>query len=316
MSTGVAGDDDYDSREVDVDAMMASALSTPTVKPFSQMPDAESNDEELDIVIEGEELDQVPDMIPFNEEQALYPKNDMVPVPAPVPAPRSSNFERRALLNQDDSEDYGRYGDNSNSGHGMDESRVRLKKRMSFLEKMQSMFIKPDEQKEKLLPQDTFSMMIIAETWTLPFTASLIIFTLQVTIFVLTLLDLAREGEPGNAFGVPANVSAELRATQFIAVLVAVLTQGDLRTASILLRDGFNKDFDTAFMETAPWKFHMSIAARTVSGSIGLLVSFVLIITAPSVVELLLNFTGKWTNKQTLIQGMWSISSNLTKNSA
>ena len=163
----------------------------------------------------------------------------------------------------------------------------------SFMVKMKSkLFAKPDETKEKCLPHDSFSFMIMAKTCTSSFVAAIAIFTLQMVVFILLLLDLAAAGEPGNAFGVPANVSAQLRCTQFIAVLVSVITQQDLRTSLTLFRDGFTKDFDTVFLETSPWKYHMSIVARAVSGSIGLLVTFVLVITAPSVVDLLLNFTG------------------------
>ena len=236
------------------------------------------------------------------EEVALLPKPSSAPN-AMKDSKGKERPERRLLLPQktEEDEEIHHYleeegDDDDNYGEdveGMDDTRVLLKRRLSFMERMQSKFLGPDERKEKLLPQDTFSFLIIAETCGFPFVAALCIFTLQVTTFVLVLLDLAAGGEAGNLFGVPANVSAQLRTTQFIAVLVAVLTQGDLRTAFTLLRDGFTKDFDAAFIETAQWKYRFSIVARAVSGSIGLMVSFVLIVTAPSVVELLLNFTGE-----------------------
>ncbi|CAB9509241.1 expressed unknown protein [Seminavis robusta] len=220
------------------------------------------------------------------------------------------NHERRSLLNDDcegdESTDYfeelgyqGRSSDfskemqraaNRYSGD-MDESHYRLKQRLSMMERMQSKFLNQDESKEKLLPQDTFSFIIIAETCTIPFIISLTIFVLQLTIFILVLLDLAAQGEPGNIFGVPANVSGQLRATQFIAVLVAVLTQGDLRVALTLARDGFTKEFHAAFRHTAEWKFRLAVVTRAASGTIGLVVVFVLIITSSSVVGLLLDFT-------------------------
>ena len=195
-----------------------------------------------------------------------------------------------AISHVDPELDYGynEYGTEEMGG----ESNKSLRKRLSIMERLQKSLIAPDERKEKLLPQDTFSYIIISETWGFPFVASLIIFCLQVTTFILVILDLAAQGDKNNVFGVPANVSAQLRTTQFIAVLVAVLTQGDLRTAFTLLRDGFTKDFDASFDYTSHLKYRLSVACRAVSGSIGLMVSFVLIVTAPSVVELLLNFTG------------------------
>lgn len=188
--------------------------------------------------------------------------------------------------------DYGyeKYG----SEEMKDGSAKSLRKRLSIMERLQKSLVAPDERVAKLLPQDTFSYIIISETWGFPFVASLIIFCLQVTTFILVILDLAAQGDNNNVFGVPANVSAQLRTTQFIALLVAVLTQGDLRTAFTLLRDGFTKDFDASFNYTSHLKYRVSVICRAISGSIGLMVSFVLIVTAPSVVELLLNFTGKF----------------------
>lgn len=235
------------------------------------------------------------------EEEALLPKstNDLVNDSAIKASTVSFESPERRLLNIDDDGFAGEDEEEEDDYHddyveAMDDSHLQLKHRLSIMERMQSkLLVGSNPKEEKLLPQDTFSFLIIAENWSIPFVAALWIVTLQMTTFVLVLLDLSAQGEPGNVFGVPANVSAQLRATQFIAVLVAVLTQGDLRTAITLLRDGFTKDFDTAFMETAEWKYRLSILLRAVSGSVGLMVSFVLIVTAPSVVELLLNFTGE-----------------------
>jgi len=189
----------------------------------------------------------------------------------------------------DNGEDY----DDRNSD--MDDARVPLRRRLSKLERLQEeqskLSLKIDEREEKFLPQDTFSFLVVAEMGSFPYMTALVIFALQLTTFVLVLLDMADNGSPGNVFGVPANVSPQLRTTQFIAVLVAVLTQGDLRTAFSLLRDGYCPGIHEAFEHISSFKFRTSIFARAMSGSTGLVVSFVLVVTAPSVVELLLNFT-------------------------
>lgn len=142
------------------------------------------------------------------------------------------------------------------------------------------------------LPQDTFIFLVTSPVRSLPFAFSLAIYGFQMVTFVLVILNLLDQGSgSNNPFGIPGNVLAELRAAQFIAMLIAVLTQDDIVTAAVLFRDGYNVNYIQKLPYASPRKFWLSVFARFSEGCLGLVVSFLLIVTATTVVELLLNFT-------------------------
>ena len=65
-----------------------------------------------------------------------------------------------------------------------------------------------------------------------------------------------------------------------------MFTQDDLMTGLGLIRDGYNESLSQAFVYIRYWKYVFSLAARLVEGSVGLAVSFLLIITSETVVDL------------------------------
>lgn len=71
-----------------------------------------------------------------------------------------------------------------------------------------------------------------------------------------------------------------------IFLTLQVCTQGDLMTGFGLLRDGYSSSFPTLFEHTARWKFWFSLVSRLSEGALGLVASFLLIVTATTVVEL------------------------------
>lgn len=75
----------------------------------------------------------------------------------------------------------------------------------------------------KVLPQDTFSFLVVSVVQSATFCVGIFVCVFQMATFLLVCLDLLSKGDGAkNPFGIPGDVSAELRATQCIAILVAV----------------------------------------------------------------------------------------------
>ncbi|CAB9526338.1 peptidase C11, clostripain [Seminavis robusta] len=143
----------------------------------------------------------------------------------------------------------------------------------------------------KTLPEDTFSFLLTSSKASPSFWLGTVVFVFQMAIFVLFYLDMLALGEEGNKFGIPANANQELRFTQFIAIIVAIFTQGDLLTSLDLFHDGYCEDLHTFFPKATRPKYLYSLLARVAEGAFGLFVTFLLIVTSDTVVNLLLSFT-------------------------
>lgn len=70
------------------------------------------------------------------------------------------------------------------------------------------------------------------------------------------------------------------------------MTQDDIRNAMNLLRDWYKPNFFLPFEGAGKPKWALSIVLRVLEGTLGLFVSFMLIMQSENVVDLLLNFTG------------------------
>ena len=78
---------------------------------------------------------------------------------------------------------------------------------------------------------------------------------------------------------------------QIIALVISVIMQDDLRSGFDMAREGYSETMDDAFIHATRWKWAMSVAARCIGGSFGLMVNFLLVVTSETVIDLLLNFT-------------------------
>lgn len=132
--------------------------------------------------------------------------------------------------------------------------------------------------KKRRLPQDTFSYILASSAKTFPFLFAFFVYVFQILTFSLLMVDLVQSGDgASNPFGIPGNVDSQVRATQFLAINIAVFTQQDLLTGFGLFRDGYAAEIQSAFPHSAPWKFAAQLLARLSEGSLGLIVSFLLI---------------------------------------
>eukprot|EP00977_Amphora_coffeiformis_P027152 scaffold34585_cov221-Amphora_coffeaeformis.AAC.3 len=147
------------------------------------------------------------------------------------------------------------------------------------------------EEYAKELSCDTFSFMIVAPISSVPFMYAMFVFCLQLTCFFLVAANLTDFGSD-NTFSIPANVESAVRITQILALLMAVVTQEDVRGAFSLLINGYSERKYHEFAgEATFFKWSLSVACRFVEGSLGLVVTFILIVAEDNVVDVLLNFT-------------------------
>jgi hypothetical protein len=150
---------------------------------------------------------------------------------------------------------------------------------------------KDDEPCTDTLSKDTYSFFILTNWATIPFLYALSIVTLQASVFSLLGAYLIDRHDDHNPLGIPANVSFVVRLTQILAILITVATQADIQISANLLYSGFNIDLQAAFPTATRNRWAFSIGVRFLGGTLGLLVTFLLIVTAETVIDVLLNFT-------------------------
>jgi hypothetical protein len=148
-----------------------------------------------------------------------------------------------------------------------------------------------DEKYRRTLSGDTFSLMCFSRPTSLSFAWSIAIFLIQIFVFTLVAVNIIDYDHPTNPLGIPSNVDTAVRITQLMAIVIAVATQQDIRTGVNLLYDGYQPKGFALFGYHTRFLWALSIACRLLEGSLGLVVTFLLVVTEDTVVELLLNFT-------------------------
>ena len=134
-----------------------------------------------------------------------------------------------------------------------------------------------------LSPNAKKLLTVNSDDWYLPFFLGWLVILLQIFIYLIVFLNILRNG------GEPPNADTLMRMAQIFALMVALYTQSDLVDAVFMLTEG-TQHFRRI---TTKKKFYVSNMMRLGAGHLGIVASFVLVVYAIDVVELLLNFTGK-----------------------
>ena len=154
-----------------------------------------------------------------------------------------------------------------------------------------------DEDEEEMavgrLNPDSNAFLISAPLFSTPFIMAFLITCGKGIIFCLIAVSLASFGTQRNPLGIPAAIEATVAIGQLFALIITVCTQDDLITALMLLIDGYDQQ---SMLEAFPggayfYKWMLTAASMIGEGIFGMLVTFLLIITASDNVSLLLNFT-------------------------
>jgi hypothetical protein len=152
---------------------------------------------------------------------------------------------------------------------------------------------KSSKSDEPCLPGDTFSFLIYSPVLrSRTFYLATFVFLFQMFIYGVLAYDITSVlSNKKNRFKIPVNVEIPVRIAEFLALLVAIITQDEVRKAVNLLRDGFDQDLlPKAFPGATKVKWGLSIAARAIEGLFGLLLTCLLIMQSTKVLDLLLNF--------------------------
>jgi len=146
---------------------------------------------------------------------------------------------------------------------------------------------------ERSLPKDTFSFIFISRLLSVPFLIAIIVFSFQIAIFSLVSVDVIDLSNSRNPFNIPTNVESTVRATQVLAIIIAIVAQDDVKKVILILRDGYDVDvFQGTFGHDATkFKWVFSLVLRAAEGLVGLFVTFMLIMQSKTVLDLLLNFS-------------------------
>eukprot|EP00984_Skeletonema_dohrnii_P019471 scaffold9308_cov133-Skeletonema_dohrnii-CCMP3373.AAC.3 len=143
---------------------------------------------------------------------------------------------------------------------------------------------------QRSLPEDTFSFLIYSNVRSRPFWWATFVFLFQIAIYVVLAIDIIDASDPNNPLKFPVNVGGNVRAAEFLAIVVAIITQDDVRKAVNLLRDGFDENLVNAHEGATKTKWILSIVLRGSEGLLGLFLTFLLIMQSSTVIDLLLNF--------------------------
>jgi hypothetical protein len=143
-----------------------------------------------------------------------------------------------------------------------------------------------DDPSMRRLNRDVFSFFLF-DSSRKSLACAVVVSITQLTIFCIIAVD-----NVGGTFGVPAQVSSEVKAAGFFALIIAVLTQDDIRTSLSMWRDRYHDDvFMAAFNGASQKKWIISTSCRALTGILSLAVTLLLIVQSEDVLDLLLNFT-------------------------
>lgn len=141
------------------------------------------------------------------------------------------------------------------------------------------------------LPGDSYSFLMIAPICSVPFGVGVFVVAVQMTVYTLMAESMLAQQAYNNTLGVPPNVYMLVKVVQFMALLIAVVTQTDLVKGLDNIRVRNSSSFWRSFPHASQRKLVFCIATQCLQGCLGLMTSFFLIIQSETIYDLLLNFT-------------------------
>ena len=140
------------------------------------------------------------------------------------------------------------------------------------------------------LGEDTFSFLFSAPVRSSPFLTGLMVLSVKNAIFALAGVNLMQFGR-SNVLGLPPSVEVSVLLSQLLAFIIAVGTQNDLITSLKLIFEGYDKHhMGQAFFGGSLLKWLLTVSSLFIEGALGLTVTFLLIVTSTTVLDVLLNF--------------------------
>ena len=136
------------------------------------------------------------------------------------------------------------------------------------------------------LPRDTFSFLVAAKPWTIPFWTAIFVAMLKNSAYGLMLYDIVQ-----STLRIPVLVPVEVFVSQILAYGLMVLTQQDLLSTLNLTYHGYCPTIQEVFPEGGRWwQWALSIALASIDAIVGLATTFLLIATSDTALTVFLNF--------------------------
>jgi hypothetical protein len=146
------------------------------------------------------------------------------------------------------------------------------------------------------LHHDVFTLFFLSEPLSQPFNFALFVILTQYTIYGLLLWTLIDDDDPyrdrNNVLKVPPYVDhgGMVDVAQFMALLIAVITQDDIMLTIELITVGYDPALLISHPSATLAYWTTSCLARFVEGAVGVVVACIFILQSSTVIDIFLNF--------------------------
>ena len=133
---------------------------------------------------------------------------------------------------------------------------------------------------------DVYNLFMMGKLYGHAFYYSLYVFALKIALYTFLAWEVfQKKAELSHKHG------AQVLAAQFLMLPIAVAMQDDLTATFYLIANvKYCKSIEEDFPEASRWKFEVATACRALDGFYSLIVNFVVLVSAPDILSLFLNF--------------------------
>ena len=148
-----------------------------------------------------------------------------------------------------------------------------------------------DDEVEDYAPsEDVYTMLFVAPVLTPAFLYAMFIFSLQILILALFVINLLSKSSKINPFVVPLRSAPELVFGQIIALLVTVFTATDVTESLDILHVRYDPDVENDFPWASKRRWLLTRLLRFSEGVFSIFVAFIFIVQSRTNLDLFLNF--------------------------
>lgn len=92
------------------------------------------------------------------------------------------------------------------------------------------------------LPEDTYTLLMTAPVWSLPFWAGFVAPTLSTACLVLAFKNELDNVTKGNPFGVPAGIRTSVQVAQYLGVIIGILMEQEIPQGLVIIGKGAEQE--------------------------------------------------------------------------
>ena len=138
--------------------------------------------------------------------------------------------------------------------------------------------------------EDVYSMIFVSPIFSTSFIYSIAIFSIQLLILILFIVNLLKDSMEGNLFVVPVMTGVEVQIGQLIALIVTVMTADDVTRSLDVFHVHYDQDIEKHFPHASRKKWYLTRLMRSSEGLLVVVVSFIFIVQSSANLDLFLNF--------------------------